>query len=93
LQFETKTIPVKNGHLTASSKPVPIETQLHTEKMLGKVQSTAPKRPSTTTTSKEIRNNMLRKQTLPHDLPMPYYDQTASNKPDDEEIDNLPPTE
>lgn len=61
--------------------------------MLEKVQATAPKRPSTTTASNVIRNNMLRKQNSLANMSTPNQDQTTSNISNDEEAGNLPPTE
>jgi hypothetical protein len=91
LYFETKTIPVKNGQLTTSSKPVPIETQEHTAKMLGRIQAIAPKRESANSVSNEIRHNMLRKQNSPPDqTTAPSASPPAINP---EVGDDLPPAE
>jgi hypothetical protein len=93
IYFETKTIPVKNGHLATSSKPVPLETQVHTAKILGKVQAMAPKRHSTTNTSNEIRQNMLRKPVPTADPNPKTYEQSVSSNLDEEERNDLPPAE
>jgi hypothetical protein len=79
LHFVTKTIPIKKGKIHIASKPIPADTQAHTDKMLGKLVNFSTKRTAPVIPPHNTTANPINKSPSPASNAWTSTSQTASS--------------